>query len=41
MAMSPAPQNFPAIPWVLREGRTFTPAPFGIMGIVNLAPDSF
>lgn len=41
MTMPPAHPNFPTIPWVLRDGRTFTPAPFGIMGIVNLAPDSF
>ena len=27
--------------WTLRGGRAFTPAPFGIMGIVNLTPDSF
>lgn len=27
--------------WMLRGGRVFGPAPFGIMGIVNLTPDSF
>lgn len=27
--------------WMLRGGRVFRPAPFGIMGIVNLTPDSF
>lgn len=27
--------------WILGGGRAFTPAPFGIMGIVNLTPDSF
>lgn len=27
--------------WILRGGRVFTPAPFGIMGIVNVTPDSF
>lgn len=27
--------------WTLRGGKVFTPAPFGIMGIVNITPDSF
>ncbi len=27
--------------WTLRGGKAFTPAPFGIMGIVNITPDSF
>ena len=27
--------------WTVKGGRVFTPAPFGIMGIVNLTPDSF
>lgn len=27
--------------WILRGGRAFCPAPFGIMGIINLTPDSF
>ena len=27
--------------WTVRGGRVFRPAPFGIMGIVNLTPDSF
>jgi len=27
--------------WVLKGGRIFEPAPFGIVGIVNITPDSF
>ncbi len=27
--------------WKIRGGRLFEPAPFGIMGIVNVSPDSF
>lgn len=27
--------------WTVRGGRFFTPAPFGIMGVVNVTPDSF
>lgn len=27
--------------WFLKGGKAFEPAPFGIMGIVNLTPDSF
>lgn len=27
--------------WFMRGGRAFEPAPFGVMGIVNITPDSF
>ncbi len=29
------------VTWTLRGGEVFTPAPFGVMGIVNITPDSF
>lgn len=27
--------------WIMRGGKAFEPAPFGVMGIVNITPDSF
>jgi len=29
------------VPWIVRDGRALEPAPFHIMGIVNVTPDSF